>query len=87
MINQQLIFKLMRLEQSGHIEMHSAPKVKDLKDAEMNLELIDPFKYPMISICLHIRQCANLILSVFDKKKKKTERQTRAELYVSRQKF
>ena len=29
--------------------MHSAPKVKDLKDAETNLELIDPFEYPMIS--------------------------------------
>ena len=26
--------------------MHSAPKVKDLKDAETNLEFVDPFKYP-----------------------------------------
>ena len=48
--------------------MHSAPKVKDSKDAETNLELVDPFKYPEISICLHIRVCANLILSVSDKK-------------------
>ena len=31
--------------------MHSAPKVKYLKDAETNLELVNPFKYPMISIC------------------------------------
>ena len=36
--------------------MHSASKVKDLKDAETNLELVDPFKYLMISICLHIPQ-------------------------------
>ena len=55
LINQQLIFKLMREEQSGQIEMHSAPKVKGLKNAETNLELVNPFKYPMISICLHIR--------------------------------
>ena len=40
----------MRLEQSGHIKMHSAPKVKDLKDAETNLELVGPFKYPVISL-------------------------------------
>ena len=30
--------------------MHSAPKVKDLKDAETKLKLADPFKYPMVSI-------------------------------------
>ena len=35
--------------------MHSAPKVKDLKIAETNLELVDPFKYQMIPVCLHIR--------------------------------
>ena len=27
--------------------MHSAPKVKDLKDAETNLELVHSFKYPV----------------------------------------
>ena len=68
LINQQLIFKLMLCEQSGQIEMHSAPKAKDLKDIETNLELVDPFKYLIISICLHIRLCANLILSVSGKK-------------------
>ena len=29
------------------MEMYSAPKVKDLKDAKTNLELVDPFKYPI----------------------------------------
>ena len=28
--------------------MHSAPKVKNLKDAETNLEYADPFKCPII---------------------------------------
>ena len=40
----------MRYEQSGHIEMHSAPKVKDLKDAETSLALVEPFKYQFASI-------------------------------------
>ena len=46
--------------------MHSAPKVKDLKDAETNLELVDPFKwYQFASIYDSVQ---TLILSVFDKK-------------------
>ena len=40
--------------------MHSAPKVNDLKDAEMNSEFVDPFKYPLISICLHIGMLSDL---------------------------
>ena len=55
LINQQLKFKLMREEKNGHIEMHSAPKVKDLKDAETNLGLVNPFKYSLIAICLNVR--------------------------------
>ena len=42
--------------------MNSALMVQDLKDAETNFEVVDLFKYSMVSICFHIRLRTNLTI-------------------------
>ena len=36
------------------MEVNSALMVQDLKDAEINLVVVDLFKYSMVSICFHV---------------------------------